>query len=283
MFAVIHCSSHRKWMHLPPLNLCLLNAGTLMVVLEPSGDSDYSPLELPWNDLGHLTISTSLQILKGTGLILPFLDILETPGVIWSFLLHSSVPCPKGKNLWEWSSPWKVWLGGDRYWMTAVVTNRLPFFKVIFRTSLQWNHSNHHGGSHLILSQHPQPPALQHAGLTGQMNGFVNGSPYSFTYRSDKITSHSHGQTSPDIAKFCNSSLVPQRKIEKQTNKKHNNLPGPEPSAAFQRKSRLCHIFFFPPKIKMCLQYNLLSKIEAFYLSLLQNRDYMETFNLESI
>lgn len=86
-------------MHLPPLNLCLLNAGTLMVVLEPSGDSDYSPLELPWNDLGHLTISTSLQILKGTGLILPFLDILETPGVIWSFLLHSSVPCPKGKNL----------------------------------------------------------------------------------------------------------------------------------------------------------------------------------------
>lgn len=41
--------------------------------------------------------------------------------------------------------------------------------------------------------------------------------------------------------------------------------------------------FFFPPKIKMCLQYNLLSKIEAFYLSLLQNRDYMETFNLESI
>lgn len=207
----------------------------------------------------------------------------RNPWVIWSFLLHSSVPCPKGKNLWEWSSPWKVWLGGDRYWMTAVVTNRLPFFKVIFRTSLQWNHSNHHGGSHLILSQHPQPPALQHAGLTGQMNGFVNGSPYSFTYRSDKITSHSHGQTSPDIAKFCNSSLVPQRKIEKQTNKKHNNLPGPEPSAAFQRKSRLCHIFFFPPKIKMCLQYNLLSKIEAFYLSLLQNRDYMETFNLESI
>lgn len=46
------------------------------------------------------------------------------------------------------------------------------------------------------------------------------------------------------------------------------------------RQSRLPSTLF---EIKMCLRWKLLSKIEAFYLSLVQNTDCMETFNLESI
>lgn len=46
------------------------------------------------------------------------------------------------------------------------------------------------------------------------------------------------------------------------------------------RQSRFPSTLF---EIKMCLRWKLLSKIEAFYLSLVQNTDCMETFNLESI
>lgn len=74
-------------------------------------------------------------------------------------------------------------------------------------------------------------------------------------------------------------TLQPRRDApeENKTSQALNRQP------LFKESQDSVTFFFFPPKIKMCLQYNLLSKIEAFYLSLLQNRDYMETFNLESI
>lgn len=48
-----------------------------MVVPEPSRGDDCSHLELFWNHLKDLTSSTLLQVLRGTLLILPFLDNLS--------------------------------------------------------------------------------------------------------------------------------------------------------------------------------------------------------------
>ena len=152
-----------------------------------------------------------------------------------------------------------------------------PFPRMPFHIQPSKGHESRTPSWDELSSSLPAPPAP----CTGQMDGLVGVSPINSNTgqpRSPPVAIYEPAQT---VQNSITPTSCPWRGKKKINN--HHHLPGPEPSATFQRKSRLCHIFFFPPKIKMCFQCNLLSKIEAFYLSLLQNRDYMETFNLESI
>lgn len=137
------------------------------------------------------------------------------------------------------------------------------------------SHAHHHGMSDLRPFPLPCPSHCPH-----RTNGWI-------LWMDHLINSIIGHMRSPPAAicelaqTFQNSitlALCPRGKINPTTTSwALNHRP------LFKESQDSVTFFFFPPKIKMCLQYNLLSKTEAFYLSLLQNRDYMETFNLESI
>lgn len=171
---------------------------------------------------------------------------------------------------------------------TPLGDTQTPLGVTVARKPLSWDRSDSHGcllclTATMSLSCLPWWLSVHNLGdrgleLCAPWQGVC---PHSQN-EGEKITNGPDTSPPPSLSEPARHPRIPSsgHRAPEKNKKTASHAPNCQP---LFKEVKAVTVFSSLPKIKMCLQYSLLSKIEAFYPSLLQNRDYTETFNLESI